>query len=234
MNDTLSTSAAKWRIAGDMDPHGNRYDCERAALFGGKMTDDEVANAVFLSPDIQNLTAAKDRIRWLSRALEAEIAARHSPSPAGVTEAAVEALRLISTFANKTLISNTHGPAYSHGANAAFEEAASIASEALAAIPLLSPSMGWEPIDSAPKDGTWIEMWRPLPTEPGAVWAPMVVARWDTFVEAWAWPDQTFEVFTEWGQALSDRLIARGDHFGSNEFTHWRPLTLPPANGEGR
>lgn len=35
------------------------------------MTDDEVANAVYLDPTIANLTAAKDRIRWLSRALEA-------------------------------------------------------------------------------------------------------------------------------------------------------------------
>lgn len=35
------------------------------------MTDDEIANAVFLDPGIGNLTAAKERIRWLSRALEA-------------------------------------------------------------------------------------------------------------------------------------------------------------------
>ena len=33
------------------------------------MTDDEIANAVFMNPSIVNTTAAKDRIRWLSRAL---------------------------------------------------------------------------------------------------------------------------------------------------------------------
>ena len=69
------TPAARWREEGQPDPHGNRYDCERAALIMGDKTDDEIANAVFLY-DHRNglesmayLSAAKDRIRWLSRAL---------------------------------------------------------------------------------------------------------------------------------------------------------------------
>ena len=69
MSETQATPAARWREEGQPDPHGRRYDCERAALCGGSMTDDEIANAVFLDPSIMNLTAAKDRIRWLSRAL---------------------------------------------------------------------------------------------------------------------------------------------------------------------
>jgi len=86
-----ATPAAQWREKGDPDPHGDRYDCERAALAMGKLTDDELANGVFLHGDgthgrpplelviagkahmpIAWLTAAKDRIRWLSRALEKE------------------------------------------------------------------------------------------------------------------------------------------------------------------
>ena len=66
---TESTPAAYWRESGEKDPfEGQNYD-DRAKLCGGHMTDDEIANAVYLSPGIANLTAAKERIRWLSRAL---------------------------------------------------------------------------------------------------------------------------------------------------------------------
>ncbi|EPS1221645.1 hypothetical protein ACVBR5_000871 [Burkholderia cenocepacia] len=91
------TPSAKWRVDGEPDPHGTRYDCERAALTLGTLTDDELANAVFMHgnerPPIQDviagtafmpivyLTAAKERIRWLSRALEAARAS--SPNAAG-------------------------------------------------------------------------------------------------------------------------------------------------------
>lgn len=64
------TPGARWRQDGKPDPHGVRYDCERAQLCLGQMSDDELANAVYLDPSIGNLTAAKDRIRWLSRQLE--------------------------------------------------------------------------------------------------------------------------------------------------------------------
>ncbi|MDB5412108.1 MAG: hypothetical protein JWR10_443, partial [Rubritepida sp.] len=70
-----ATPASKWRADGDPDPHGRRYDCERAALVMGHLTDDQLANAMFLCDhrtsfdSMSYLTAAKDRIRWLSRAL---------------------------------------------------------------------------------------------------------------------------------------------------------------------
>ena len=70
------TPAAKWREEGKPDPHGTRYDCERAKLAKGHLTDDELANGVYMV-DRNSLDlivwqeAAKDRIRWLSRALEA-------------------------------------------------------------------------------------------------------------------------------------------------------------------
>ncbi|WP_069351810.1 hypothetical protein [Burkholderia cenocepacia] len=86
-DERAATPSAKWRVDGEPDPHGTRYDCERATLTLGALTDDELANAVFMHgnerPPIQDviagtafmpivyLTAAKDRIRWLSRALEA-------------------------------------------------------------------------------------------------------------------------------------------------------------------
>lgn len=61
------TPASRWRVNGQADPHGTRYDCERRRTAMGHMTDDELANAIYLDPNIGNLTAAKDRIRWLSR-----------------------------------------------------------------------------------------------------------------------------------------------------------------------
>jgi hypothetical protein len=72
-----TTPGARWRAEGEPDPHGNRYDCERASLPLGNMTDDELANQLYLCDhrrslaSIGLLTAAKDRIRWLSRALAA-------------------------------------------------------------------------------------------------------------------------------------------------------------------
>jgi hypothetical protein len=96
-----STPAAQWRVDGEKDPHAGHYDGERAALTLGKLTDDELANGVFMNadqpmdiarmlardpdyhPPIVWLTAAKERIRWLSRALERAIA----PTPAVQAEA---------------------------------------------------------------------------------------------------------------------------------------------------
>ena len=64
------TPSSKWHAEGKEDPHKNQYDCERAALTLGDFTDDELANEVFMFPNIGNLIAAKERIRWLSRQLE--------------------------------------------------------------------------------------------------------------------------------------------------------------------
>lgn len=81
------TPSSHWAAAGEPDPHGNRYDCERAALALGKLTDDELANGAFMNYDVRPplqdiidgkayspiawMTAVKDRIRWLSRKLAA-------------------------------------------------------------------------------------------------------------------------------------------------------------------
>lgn len=80
------TPSSKWAAAGEPDPHGTQYDCERAQLAMGKLTDDELANGAFMNYDVRPtleqilagkahspiawMTAVKDRIRWLSRRLE--------------------------------------------------------------------------------------------------------------------------------------------------------------------
>lgn len=82
-----STPANRWSEEGKEDPFKNYNDLERANLTLGDYTDDELANAVFLNGNhtppfeeilngtakmpIVYLTAAKERIRWLSRKLTA-------------------------------------------------------------------------------------------------------------------------------------------------------------------
>jgi hypothetical protein len=74
LTETLSnklggTPAAEWREKGEKDPFGDRFNGDRSKLCYGHLTDDQMANAVYLNPGIANLTGAKDRIRWLSRML---------------------------------------------------------------------------------------------------------------------------------------------------------------------
>lgn len=74
-----ATVAAKWREAGESDPHGELYNCERAGILMGHLTDDQFANELFLYDhrcglrSLSYLQAAKDRIRWLSRKLAAVV-----------------------------------------------------------------------------------------------------------------------------------------------------------------
>lgn len=85
LNET--TPANHWLAEDGKDPHATHYDGERASLTLGKYTDDELANGAFLNYDrrmdisrmiaqdpdyhapIVWMTAVKERIRWLSRAL---------------------------------------------------------------------------------------------------------------------------------------------------------------------
>lgn len=90
----------------------------------GHYTDDELANAVFLHgneqpsmaalaagkalPGIAYLTAAKERIRWLSRSLAAALAARH---PVGEPEVEFQA-RLMDVKTNLPTENWHHSPTY--------------------------------------------------------------------------------------------------------------------------
>lgn len=78
----MNTPSSHWAENGEDDPHGTRFNCKRSELALGRMTDDELANAVYMHnhreldvnailagepSSIALLTAAKERIRWLSR-----------------------------------------------------------------------------------------------------------------------------------------------------------------------
>ena len=90
--NSKSTPSANWFINGEKDPFPELINQERGSLCLGNHTDDELAAEVFLYgnpsdreksqrlmsgqiPDIAYLTAAKERIRWLSRHLESSLKA---------------------------------------------------------------------------------------------------------------------------------------------------------------
>ncbi|MBK5061749.1 hypothetical protein [Paraburkholderia domus] len=103
-----------WRINGEVDPHGTQYDCERAALTLGTLTDDELANGAFMNYDRRQsleemlnpkpgqhmpivwMTAVKDRIRWLSRALERALAPASKVQADHIADERTEAVSAIS------------------------------------------------------------------------------------------------------------------------------------------
>lgn len=98
----------------------------------------------------------------------------------------------------------------------------------IAALQAAMPDGGWLPIESAPKDGRRVMLWRGECGE--GSWAEMVIAEW--FEGAWRWPDDREEPSTH-GEWSEDDLI---EGYADNEsFTHWQPLPPPPSNqGEGR
>ena len=63
------TPFARWRFDGLPNPFEEYLNERRENLCCGKLTDFELANEVFLDPNIVNITGAKERIRWLSSRL---------------------------------------------------------------------------------------------------------------------------------------------------------------------
>lgn len=110
------TPGATWRAEGKEDPHGDRYNCERAELCLGSFTDDELANYAFMNydvrPSVQDLisgnghspiaimTAVKDRIRWLSRKLEEAVAYNATRTDELMAAAAVHGGEAVGYFQN--------------------------------------------------------------------------------------------------------------------------------------
>lgn len=88
----------------------------------------------------------------------------------------------------------------------------------------------WRSIDTAPKDGTRVMLWRGAPTF--GDWAEMVIAEWHD--NEWQWPDAdgvrgTPSTHGEWTQEHLDN-----GYSSVSDFTHWRPLIQgPEASRDG-
>lgn len=73
--------------------------------------------------------------------------------------------------------------------------------------------MKWMPIESAPKDGTDIDLWMSGPSSPEGYREPM--SGWDATREEW----MAFSDY--WGEVPIGRMVGDAP-------THWMPLPEPP------
>lgn len=82
----------------------------------------------------------------------------------------------------------------------------------------------WEPIDTAPKDGTRVILWRG-PAESGKQ-SEMVIAEWHG--GEWQWPDEAENPCTHGEWSEEDR---QGGYYSDGRyFTHWMPLPAAPVD----
>lgn len=86
--------------------------------------------------------------------------------------------------------------------------------------------MKWKPIETAPKDGTWIMAWRG--TALLGEWSPLVIAQWSECEGIWVWPDEPYDVWSAAGREAANERMEDGGMFEDDKFTHWMPLPAPP------
>ena len=87
----------------------------------------------------------------------------------------------------------------------------------------------WQPIDTAPKDGTPIIAYRPAANV--GTHSRVIVVRWydedgQAFpVGAWCWP---VDIEDEYDDEEWMEIVTEGNNFEATDFTHWMPLPEPP------
>jgi len=91
----------------------------------------------------------------------------------------------------------------------------------------------WQTMETAPKDGTPIELCRP-PAGGKSWWKRRVVAIWHDFGDgdaAWIWPDNNTSFDLEDpDNSIDKRWIANGAYNEATDgFTHWRHVSPPPT-----
>lgn len=81
----------------------------------------------------------------------------------------------------------------------------------------------WQPIETAPKDGTRVMLWRGFISH--GSWSEMIIAEWHD--GEWLWPDPRENPSTHGEWTDYDLIDGYGDASGP---THWMPLPTPPAD----
>ena len=85
----------------------------------------------------------------------------------------------------------------------------------------------WQPIETAPKDGTRVMLWRGFISH--GEWSEMIIAEWHD--GEWLWPDPRENPSTHGEWTDYDLIDGYGDASGP---THWMPLPTPPADMAAR
>jgi hypothetical protein len=89
----------------------------------------------------------------------------------------------------------------------------------------------WQPIETAPKDGSWFWAYRP-PAKSGE-WDTLVTVAWCDVSKDFIWPDDRnpFDPFSEQQLSGNDEpWYIEGDFYEARgSFTDWMPLPAPPA-----
>ena len=102
--------------------------------------------------------------------------------------------------------------------------------------------MGWHPIETAPKDGTVIDLWMEDSRFGGhrvadAYWNPSGIRRtwkdgkWQDIADA-CWYAPNFERDFQDGCCETRRVAVDSERWGKwiwDEATHWRPVPAPPT-----
>lgn len=88
--------------------------------------------------------------------------------------------------------------------------------------------MDWRPIESAPKDGTWFQGYRPK-AETGR-WQRIVICRWDDEFQDFVWPDSIFDIYEDAPNERDAQGFFVHDFYeAGGTLTHWAPLLPTPT-----
>jgi hypothetical protein len=104
---------------------------------------------------------------------------------------------------------------YYDGDSLRYDEIGRIYRAMLSAVPPVQPEEGWRPIETAPRDGTEIDLWGYWPENDR--WKRTADAWWDSAENCWR----------------LDQYRHEGMYVHRPRFTHWQPLPVPPVLADG-
>lgn len=90
----------------------------------------------------------------------------------------------------------------------------------------------WQTMESAPRDGTWVLLYRPEPKH--GRWKRIVIGRWWKPWNSWVWTEGVFDILGD-PDVLYQRIESgwfedERDVGEAYKFSRWHPFTPPPED----